>query len=1232
MNSQRKILFADDDGVFRQAFAEWLKDKFGFTVVQAENPDLAYQKFMEAPQTFRLAVLDYSMPGGFEYQNGIELLQGLHQTTPDLPVILLTGHEDPDSSLARRALQAGAHWYLRKPPDLIETEVLIRSLGRLEETAEKLTAAELRAMLEEKYHLSYVAISYAIAEAKDIKSLLETVSRHAPAFLDAAECSIMQVDEKGRITHATPEWSGRPVTFDRHYVRRKITNELSRDGGIHIVADISKEEDLHPDMIQSGFKAFAGAACPQEAGAGAALYAYFDHALDSDQELRLTANLATLARLVGVAMENVREIELDQTLLEAGKRMLEAHGLQEVVDIVHDTIAKAFRVSTYFLATYDQPSGMISFPLGIDKGSNWKIEPRHNTVEDGGLTGHILRSGQPYESPDLTHDDQLPVQPIHIGQPAQAFYGCPLVLANGRVVGAIAIQRYSPRRFSDAPKRALQTLAALAAQTLYRLDVEQRPEDLLRQVATQSLDVTLYNVAHEVKEQIQADIVTLHVYDARHRKFQRERIRLGLPEEEAAQPYTGGENRALERLLDKGEWFTSESNKDSVFKSDFIRKHKIVASGGLALRVDKGQPVVGVLVVNFKHEYQFSNHDKEILRRYGQRAALAIHNTLLNERYRDSERKYRAEQRVMEAIQRHASNRSAIVNGVVDAVATAWPPQGVTVSLMYADAPNRRLIFAEEVRDLYRIDVQGQLDRHTIAYGEGICGWVAATGQPVNVPDVRKDPRYLKLRRKTLAEVCVPLKLGNKFLGVLDVEAETENYFSSADLTFLQRVADELAVAWGAAGKGELAQKVLDAAARTAQVAASQPKKALSELAYQAHQLIGETRGKPTLTTVYLRTAKGLELAAAWPQERYAAVLEQVGPFLPLDEMAVLRSGIVGRAARLRRSLLIPNVGSDKDYIQVDATTNAQLAVPILSGDGSALGVLAVEYANAEALGEDDRQLLETLASQAAVTTVAQLQARQLDDTRQAQIEATTLALMGIVAVDHGHGWKNAAATITENINLIRSHISARLSGRRGMVIRALGRYGWGLNYKKIDEWSGRMERKVQALTEMSRHTEGLEATETISVNGLLSAVLERWQSLEPEVIFSSEIQLDDRECVQANRIWLIRGLENLISNAVRACRDKPACRITLRSVKEGRLIRLEVEDNGPGIQEPVRNFLFHDVVPKHLRSNGWGAGCLITQFIARAYGGRAGILRTNDNGSVVALELPALDQSKNSI
>jgi PAS domain S-box-containing protein len=80
---------------------------------------------------------------------------------------------------------------------------------------------------------------------------------------------------------------------------------------------------------------------------------------------------------------------------------------------------------------------------------------------------------------------------------------------------------------------------------------------------------------------------------------------------------------------------------------------------------------------------------------------------------------------------------------------------------------------------------------------EAIVTQAAASGAPLLVPDVRREPSYLPLPglEKVRSELVVPLKSKDQIIGVLDVESDRLAAFDERDLTVLEALAGQIAVA-----------------------------------------------------------------------------------------------------------------------------------------------------------------------------------------------------------------------------------------------------------------------------------------------------------------------------------------------------------------------------------------------------------------------------------------------------
>ncbi|ADU50586.1 putative GAF sensor protein [Thermaerobacter marianensis DSM 12885] len=80
-----------------------------------------------------------------------------------------------------------------------------------------------------------------------------------------------------------------------------------------------------------------------------------------------------------------------------------------------------------------------------------------------------------------------------------------------------------------------------------------------------------------------------------------------------------------------------------------------------------------------------------------------------------------------------------------------------------------------------------------IPLNAGLCGWAASTGQLANVPDVRKDPRYLQCFLSCQSEIVVPIARGGKVYGEIDIDSDRLAAFGAEEETFLQEACAILA-------------------------------------------------------------------------------------------------------------------------------------------------------------------------------------------------------------------------------------------------------------------------------------------------------------------------------------------------------------------------------------------------------------------------------------------------------
>lgn len=137
---------------------------------------------------------------------------------------------------------------------------------------------------------------------------------------------------------------------------------------------------------------------------------------------------------------------------------------------------------------------------------------------------------------------------------------------------------------------------------------------------------------------------------------------------------------------------------------------------------------------------------------------------------------------------------SAILSKIMQKVkemtkAEAW-------SVLLVDRETGELVFEKTTAKKKK-----EIQKIRLKIGEGIAGWVAREGIPVVVPDVSKDERFLgkidkAIHFKTKSLMCVPIKINEEILGVLElVNKTTGEPFKKEDLDLLMKLVDLAAIA-----------------------------------------------------------------------------------------------------------------------------------------------------------------------------------------------------------------------------------------------------------------------------------------------------------------------------------------------------------------------------------------------------------------------------------------------------
>ncbi len=102
--------------------------------------------------------------------------------------------------------------------------------------------------------------------------------------------------------------------------------------------------------------------------------------------------------------------------------------------------------------------------------------------------------------------------------------------------------------------------------------------------------------------------------------------------------------------------------------------------------------------------------------------------------------------------------------------------------------------------------------KHSMVVGfNTIVGKVAELGESMLLNDIQHEPLYQPnpLLLDTRSEVAIPLRIGTRIVGVIDIQSTQTNAFTKDDISVLQSLADQVAVAIDNARSYELSQELI---------------------------------------------------------------------------------------------------------------------------------------------------------------------------------------------------------------------------------------------------------------------------------------------------------------------------------------------------------------------------------------------------------------------------------------
>ena len=365
---------------------------------------------------------------------------------------------------------------------------------------------------------------------------------------------------------------------------------------------------------------------------------------------------------------------------------------------------------------------------------------------------------------------------------------------------------------------------------------------------------------------------------------------------------------------------------------------------------------IGVLDAESKRENAFCDEDFVMFKIFAQNVAVAIRNADLMNRLLASNNELKKRLNEISTLSRVANSVSTILNLDVLLLKILGLIQETL------NFSNCAILLLEKETGVLKVKAsigykEESIKNLSIRPGEGITGRVLLYGKPVLIGDIRNEPGYIEGINGGRSEISVPLVVRDAIIGVLDAESPIPNKFTEYDLNLFAVFASYISSAiHNAELFSELEQKN------------QMLKKSLSEIEKMNQDLIEYSDQIKKINEQLSRRI--VEITTIY--EASKTIISSLDLEETLQSIVMLTNDLVNSSVSAIK-LVDSDTQEIKERIRL-TSSNGESAdssgkvfeMPLKIGD-KIIGYFELGNVDPAVMGEEERHILHTLASQAAI-------------------------------------------------------------------------------------------------------------------------------------------------------------------------------------------------------------------------------------------------------------------------
>jgi GAF domain-containing protein/CheY-like chemotaxis protein len=410
-----------------------------------------------------------------------------------------------------------------------------------------------------------------------------------------------------------------------------------------------------------------------------------------------------------------------------------------------------------------------------------------------GATGKVALSGEPMFIEDyLRYPDALP---LAIEEGLKSILVIPLK-SGTKIYGTLNIAQKEVHPFTPFEKNLFNSIgqiiggalerASLYAENVKRLEEQKTLYSISQEIASRlELKVILQKIMENVVELLEAESGDIALWNPQKQTYNIAIVH-GLPEFLIGKETSPSSRGISGEVLKKKVPILYQDYEHHSNRWEELDSYHFKEVLGIPLIVR--EMVIGTLAVGTSDPNKhFQQREIDLLFNFAHQAAIAIGNVRL---YEDSLSKIK-QLTILHEMGKTLSSTLDLDELLKKALELLREHWGYALcGIFFLDREKNELYLKqvigrnlEEVKNLrFRVGV------------DGIVGWVAQTGEPLYVPDVSEDSRYIPGSLEGKSEAAFPLKVRDQVIGVLDIESREFRGFDDEDLKVLSSFASQASI------------------------------------------------------------------------------------------------------------------------------------------------------------------------------------------------------------------------------------------------------------------------------------------------------------------------------------------------------------------------------------------------------------------------------------------------------